>query len=315
MSNSPLRIAVITPCLNDSASLEHLIPDLATGLDQHHPHLIVVDDGSYPAIDLTNLPKIPVTILQLKTNMGHQRAIAIGMAHAINSNTPFDRIAVMDSDGEDDPLSLTRMMAAISPNHPFVFARRSRRSEGTGFKLGYRAYRMLFGALLGMEMRFGNFSIFDAKVLSHILNQPQCWNHYSASVISGRVPFTSIDVNRKTRYDGESKMNWASLMQHGFSALSVFYGKVLLRLGIVCLLLIAILLSSASAVAFNKWVAGEAILGWTSTLLSIFFIGLINVTSLLFSLLMNSLSNRAGLSEPIDSIAPHYISKVKEFNL
>ena len=315
MSDTPLRIAVITPCLNDNASLEHLIPDLVTGLGQHHPHLIVVDDGSYPAIDLKGPAKMPVTILQLKTNMGHQRAIAIGLAHALNSSTPFDRIAVMDSDGEDDPLSMSRMMAAISPEHPFVFARRSRRSEGTGFKLGYRAYRMLFGALLGMEMRFGNFSVFDASVLHHVLNQPQCWNHYSASVISGRVPFTSIDVDRKTRYDGESKMNWISLMQHGFSALSVFYGKVLLRLGMICLFLIVILLSSASAVAFNKWVTGEAILGWTSTLLSIFFIGLINVTSLLFSLLMNSLSNRAGLSDPIDSIAPHYIREIKEYKV
>ena len=312
MPESPLHIAIITPCLNDRASLDQLIPNLVGALDNHHAHLIVVDDGSYPAIDITSTPSIPVTILQLKTNMGHQRAIAIGMAYAMRSDTPFDRIAVMDSDGEDDPSSLAQMMAKISAEHPFVFARRSRRSEGTGFKLGYRVYRMLFGALLGMEMRFGNFSVFDAQVLSQILNQPQCWNHYSASVISGRVPFTSIDVNRQKRYDGKSKMNWTSLMQHGFSALSVFYGRVLLRLGIVCLVLIGVLLSAAAAVAFNKWVTGEAILGWTSTLLSIFFIGLINVASLLFSLLMNSLSNRAGLSEPIDVIAPQYIAQVKE---
>src|SRR5688500_3016019 len=105
-----ISMAIVIPVLDDWNSLALLLPLLDRHLpgEELVPEIISVDDGSRLPFDeadfvaprFENLRKISVLIL--KRNMGHQRAIALGLSYAAAEVDP-DVTIVMDGDGEDHP--------------------------------------------------------------------------------------------------------------------------------------------------------------------------------------------------------------------
>jgi glycosyltransferase involved in cell wall biosynthesis len=105
--------------------------------------ILLIDDGSserfldhFAPGPLKHLGKI--SILRLRRNVGHQRAIAIGLAYAEAANC-CDIAVVMDGDGEDRPEDVPRLideLLRLDGSH-VVFAERTRRSEGVVFVTMY----------------------------------------------------------------------------------------------------------------------------------------------------------------------------------
>ena len=64
-------------------------------------------------------------MLQLRRNLGHQRAIAVGLAYA-EEHDPCDVVVIMDGDGEDDPKDVPRLLACCrqAGGREIVFAER-----------------------------------------------------------------------------------------------------------------------------------------------------------------------------------------------
>src|SRR5215831_15520759 len=104
-----MKIVILTPVFNDWAALTVLLTNLS-GHINHRDHLVellIVDDGSVePPEPQTFKPALSyftqVHLLRLSTNLGHQRAIAVGLTW-IHNNIKTDAVLVMDSDGEDRP--------------------------------------------------------------------------------------------------------------------------------------------------------------------------------------------------------------------
>lgn len=101
-------IVVLLPVYNDWGALKQLLPMLDRELQQagYTASLLIVDDGS----TTTDPDIIPgpchaiqsATLLTLRRNVGHQRAITIGLAYAEQQGTA-QIVVVMDADGEDAP--------------------------------------------------------------------------------------------------------------------------------------------------------------------------------------------------------------------
>src|SRR6516164_3284366 len=149
------RTLIIVPVLNDESSLITLIHELSRVLkDQAAVSLLVVDDGSIPPIELVDVPLVGGQILTLSRNLGHQKAIAIGLAYAVAKDLA-DVFVVMDADGEDRPEDVPRLLAALEsgtesgPELSVVVARRMKRHERLAFRAFYQLYRLLFFLLTG----------------------------------------------------------------------------------------------------------------------------------------------------------------------
>jgi len=103
----PTRVVVLMPLRDDWASAAELIRRLEQAISPY-PYIVsilMVDDGSvqdFRSVDFQ--PRLGVLrsirILRLRRNVGHQRAIAIGLVH-VEKSIPCDAVLVMDSDGED----------------------------------------------------------------------------------------------------------------------------------------------------------------------------------------------------------------------
>ena len=107
---SGINLAIIIPLFNDWESLNKLIPKIDHALrhENAQAELIIINDASIEestvnAEHYKNTEKITkIDIIHLNCNMGHQRAIAIGLSEVFNRKT-IDAAVVMDSDGEDRP--------------------------------------------------------------------------------------------------------------------------------------------------------------------------------------------------------------------
>ena len=173
-------LVILTPVCDDWRSLRLLLPKLDAALAEAGlaAEVVVVDDGS-------NEPRPPdlapaeataisrIRLVSLARNLGHQRAIAIGLAW-VQARLPCSAVVVMDGDGEDAPSDIPRLVAASRENgdRAVVFAQRARRSEGLVFRFANGLYRIAHRLLVGRGIRFGNFSIYG--LVSGQYGSPLC---------------------------------------------------------------------------------------------------------------------------------------------
>lgn len=190
--------------------------------------VLLVDDGSSipPPASLRGPYRAlrEVEVLRLARNMGHQRAIAIGLTFLHQERAPAEAVVVLDADGEDRPEDVPVLLDEFERlgGTKVVFAERARRSEGLVFRVFYQVYRAMHFLLTGIAVRVGNFSVLPWSALSTFVVVSEAWNHYAAAVYKARIPHTSVPIARGVRLAGRSTMNFVGLALHGLSAISVF---------------------------------------------------------------------------------------------
>lgn len=233
-------LVVLMPVYRDAAAAAAVIADIGPALkDIGEVSVVMVDDGSNPRItssDLAASGTVPTSILTLRRNLGHQRAIAIGLAYVVANLHP-DAIVVMDADGQDRVADMPHLLRLWNDagRDRVVFAARARRSESMLFRVLYHAYRGLHRLLTGVPVRFGNFSVIPLTLASRLVVSSELWNHYAAAVLKTRLPYISLPTTRGQRVHGESRMNFVALVVHGLSALSVFSDTLGVRLLVLSL--------------------------------------------------------------------------------
>ena len=234
----PLRVVVLMPLRDDWASASELIRRLDQTISPTlcNMEILLVDDGSLQRCPLQDFQGIFSTIqrvrsLRLRRNLGHQRAIAVGLVY-VQQAIPCDAVVVMDADGEDTQDGVAQLLRAFveTEGTQVIFAERSRRLESISFRFFYWIYKRLHRILTGIDVRVGNFSILPANFLGTMVVLSELWNHYAAAVFRSRLPFSMTPIPRGQRIAGKSTMNFVALVTHGLSAIAVFGDVVGVRL-------------------------------------------------------------------------------------
>jgi glycosyltransferase involved in cell wall biosynthesis len=298
-----LDVVVLMPLRDDWSSAAELIRRLDQAISSYPCalHVLLVDDGSVQgcrsADFQSNFAVVrTIQILRLRRNLGHQRAIAIGLAH-IEQTTASDAVLVMDADGEDTPTGALELVRSFSDEggEKAIFAERTRRVESIVFRTSYRIYKSLHRILTGLSVRVGNFSILPRGHLSAIVTVPDLWNHYAASVFRSGLPFTMIPIPRGYRITGRSRMNFVALVTHGLSAISVFGDVVGVRLLIGSLVGSLLAIVGILVVIMIRLFTNEAIPGWATYATGILAIILVQFITIATSFTFFILSTRTNL--------------------
>lgn len=312
------NITLVIPVYNDRQSLISLLNDIAVVKNNHQPHfdklsIVVVDDGSVAAPthinDLTH-SGLPSKLITLKRNVGHQRAIAIGISYVVN-NHPTDLIAVADGDGEDRPEDLLVLLQQlIEKDADIVVAARRKRQESLTFKIFYRFYRGIFYGLTGKAIDFGNFSIMRLSVAKRIIHMDEMWMHFPGTLIkSGHQPVKQL-VDRGKRYAGTSQMNLVSLITHGLRSVALFTEDVLTRIMLFCggISFVSVLLI---VLAFSLKATGLATPGWLTTAVGVLLILIIQTAMITLLSLLIAMNTRNGSTTIPTDMASKFIDHVE----
>lgn len=277
------RLVFCIPVFNDWSSVQTLLSHVDQVLRQLavRATVVLVDDNSteeHPTCLPFPLSAVAeVEVLRLRLNVGHQRAIALGLTY-ISRAHPCDAVVVMDGDGEDSPEGLPDLLQEYRSfqGKRIVFAQRSRRCEGLRFRICYRLYQALHYLLTGRRYEVGNFSIVPFPVLERLVGYSEIWNHYAAAVFKGRLPAAMVPLARAPRLCGKPRMDLVALIVHGLSAISVFREEVTVRLLLATGVIAALAVLGLAAVVFIRLFTSLAIPGWATSAAGILSLILLN---------------------------------------
>jgi polyisoprenyl-phosphate glycosyltransferase len=238
---------IIIPTYNDWKSLNKVLRLLDENLKNstNSINIIIVNDCSSQNFKLKkkkfkNINSLK--IINLKENVGSQKAIFIGLKYLqkkIKLNNSQDIISVLDSDGEDNPKMLKKLIElAIQKKDYFIFASRKERTEGIFFKLANKIRLYISFILTGKFINFGNYSSFPSVVLKKILLNNNLYLAYSSGVLKNYKKIFLFDIKKNKRYFGHSKVNFKFLINHSIMIISVFYKVVFFRTLVISLILL-----------------------------------------------------------------------------
>lgn len=294
-------IAIVTPVLDDWVSFAALVTEISDRFcgSGFAFHICAVDDASAAPFDAAAIVLArgscvaSIEIVRLAANLGHQRAIAVGLC-AIAEGGAADAVVVMDSDGQDRPADIAELLAASTrqPRH-VVFAGRAKRSEACAFRLWYCLYKLLFYVLTGQAINFGNYCAMPMAAVRRLVHMPELWNNLAAAVMRSRLPYTSVPTTRGSRCAGQSRMNLVALMVHGLSALSVYTDKIFVRILLAAGLVAALAGSGIVAVTTIRIATDFALPGWATTVVGDLLIILLQTFVIVIAASLTVLAGRS----------------------
>jgi glycosyltransferase involved in cell wall biosynthesis len=271
-SRSVTRLALVIPVYNDWRSLQLLVGRIDGLVSSWNAQIsvFVVDDCSIGVLpnrsdfgDLTDINRLE--LLSLSANLGHQRAIAVGLCE-MELREGFDGVVVMDSDGEDRPEEIAGLIKSfLEHKNAIIVGQRIKRTESPTFRLFYYLYKLAFRLLTGKAIDFGNFCIIPSSVLHRLTHMPEVWNHLAASAIRSRLEIQRVPTQRGQRYFGSSSMSLGSLIVHGLSAISVFSDLLFARLLLLSLVISTLDVCFAFGVIFVRFFTNLAVPGWATS--------------------------------------------------
>jgi len=240
-----------------------------------------VDDGStdstFEKLEICHDRDRRFKVLSLSRNFGHQAAYTAGLNYAKG-----DFVAMMDGDLQDPPELIKEMyQKATAEGIDIIFGRRKERKEKLSKRLFIRLFHFIFSRLSKLEniKQVGNFSLMSKRALSAFLTLQEK-NRYLPglrSFIGFKQGF--VDYSRPDRAQGEAKMSVYRLVTLGLDAIFSFSSlpvKICLYSGLIGVILIFLALIY---ILIGK-LTGIAPVGWSSIILSVYFIGSVQLLSI-----------------------------------
>jgi dolichol-phosphate mannosyltransferase len=271
-----MLISVVIPVYNESDLIEDLYKAVMSAMTKFTDdfEVICVNDGSKD----DTLLKLQVChqrdkrfkVLNLSRNFGHQSAYTAGLSYAKG-----DYVAMMDGDLQDPPELIADMYkCAIDNQSDVVYGRRTERHETFFKKISIKLFHFIFNKLsnINAPANVGNFSVMNRKALEAFLALEEK-NRYLPGLrffIGFKQDY--VDYSRDDRTIGEAKMNFSRLLKLALDALFSFSKlpiKICIYLGMIGIIFTLI----GGAVVLYKKLTGEAITGWSSILVSMYFLG------------------------------------------
>ncbi len=270
-------IYIVVPCYNEEAVLADTTRQLAAVIAElpRPARILYVDDGSkdttWPLIERLSHEYGQVRGLRLAHNVGHQQALWAGMEHIADE---AEAIVSIDADLQDDVAVIGRMVRDYVEGADVVYGVRADRSTDSAFKrkTAEAFYRLMH--TLGSETVYNHadFRLLSQRALKALLAHKER-NLY----LRGLVPLLGFNVrkefyDRKERQAGESKYPISKMLALALDGVTSFSVKPLRF--IVLLGVIFILISLGVIVwALVEYALGNTIQGWTSLLVSLWFVG------------------------------------------
>lgn len=282
MSRPPV-IAIVIPCYNEEEALpisaERLLGVLdgmtERGLVDSTSFILCSDDGSKDATwrvicDL-NAKDARVKGISLAHNVGHQNALLAGLMEVRDR---CDAAVSIDADLQDDPDAIVRMVAEFIAGKEIVYGVRSSRATDTWFKRTSAHAFYSFQKKMGLDTVYdhADYRLMSRRALD-ILSQYGESNLF----LRGIVPTIGLESSvvtyaRTSRVAGESKYPLGKMLSLSIDGITSFSAKPMRLIFLVGLLVIVLDVVVALYVLV-AYLSHVAITGWTSIMLSVWFLG------------------------------------------
>ena len=284
------KLIIIVPCYNEQEVIFNTIRTLTNLLtNMHVAHLIsddskilLVDDGSNDNTwkiineEGSNNPKI--SGIRLTRNSGHQIALMAGYAQI---NGLCDMTVTIDADLQDDETKIIEMVERYKEGYDIVYGVRESRKVDSLFKRTSAQTFYRFMQAMGVKTVYNHadYRLLSARAINQLLKYRETNMYLRGIVPTLGYKTACVYYDRKEREAGVSKYpisRMISLAFNGITSFSIRPMHMIMYLGIIFIFV---------AVCIVIWVLwcklrGQAIVGWSSLIISIWFCSGCVLTSL-----------------------------------
>ena len=280
-----MKISVISPIYNAENIVEELSLRLAEAIEPitSHYEIILVEDGSpdnsWGKIESICAAKSNVIGVKLSRNFGQHYAITAGIFESTG-----DYVVVIDCDLQDDPKYIADLVKKAEEGFDIVYTTKQERKHSLWKNITASIFNTVFNWLIDNNKQLsaskgvGSFSLMTRQVVDAYKSMGDYKRHYLMILRFLGFPSSSIEIEHKDRYEGESSYTFRKLVSHALDGI-VAQSNKLLRITIVLGFFISLV-----AVLSGLFIVIQALInnfapGWASTIVVVLFIGGLTISS------------------------------------
>lgn len=283
------KLCIVVPCYNEEQALVYTNSELLkvlvqlkkSGKIEKDSFILYVDDGSkdntWNVIEAFHKQSFYVFGLKLAKNMGHQNALTAGLIEAADY---ADFVISIDADLQDDVSVIEQMVDQYQKGYDIVYGVRNRRDTDTLFKrstaLGF--YKLMKLMKIDIVYNHADYRLLSKKALKEFAQYKERNLFLRGIIPLIGFPSCTVSYDRKCRVAGKSKYSLGKMFSMAFEGITSFSIqpiRMITHLG-----LIIVLCSICAAVyACYSFITGKVVAGWTSIILSIWFLGGVQLLS------------------------------------
>ncbi|MFC6181544.1 glycosyltransferase family 2 protein [Lactiplantibacillus daowaiensis] len=278
-----LRLTVIVPCYNEAAVLPKsaaVLGEIVERLIKDHQissqsKLLFVDDGSSDQTwrliqDLETQNPI-YSGLKFSRNFGHQNALMAGMQVA---GPVSDAIVTIDADLQDDPELIPKMVVRFKSGSDIVLGVRNDRSSDSTFKrwTAETFYRLMRKIGVQLVPDHADYRLLSQRAVAALMRYQETNLFLRGIIPQLGLPTSKLYYQRQPRFAGESKYPFKKMLafaMDGITSFSIAPIKAIMSLGVVVIAISLGMLIYAGI----RFFTGNVINGWTSLMMSLWFLG------------------------------------------
>ncbi len=284
------RLALVVPCYNEEAVIKissEALRNTLEGLVQKQKiaedsFILFVDDGSkdktWELIEEEFQRHENVKGLKLAGNVGHQFALTAGLLTAKDWS---DVTVSIDADLQDDVAVIEEMIDKFHEGNDIVYGVRNDRSSDSFFKrfTAQSFYKLM--AAMGVKTVYNHA---DFRLMSKRAVEQFSKYEETNLFLRGMMPLIGYQTacvyyERKERVAGESKYPLKKMLALAFNGISSFSVKPISMITVLGIVIICMSILAAAYALFSYF-TGRVTAGWTSLILSIWFLGGVQLVSI-----------------------------------
>ena len=276
-----MKLYIVIPCYNEEEvlpwSLERLTALITRLRDELsvEARLLLVDDGSrdrtWQLISDAADRHPEVAGLKLAHNVGHQNALWAGLEQAVDK---CDATVSIDADLQDDESAIVDMARQVLQGCDIVYGVRKERKTDTWLKrtTAQAFYRVMQTADKNMLYNHADFRMMTRRAVQALMQYPER-NMFLRGIVR-QLGFNEgyVYYDRTARTAGESKYPLKKMISFSIDGITSFSTaplKFITFAGLTMTLVALIII----VYALYEHFTGRTIEGWTSILVSLWFIG------------------------------------------
>lgn len=283
-----MNLTIVIPCYNEEQVLPWTLDKLATLIGRlkteasTDARLLLVDDGSHDRtwelISEAAKTHDYVNGIRLSHNEGHQSALWAGMQESVATS---DAVASIDADLQDDETAMIDMARQINDGKDIVYGVRKKRETDTWFKrfTAQSFYKLMKSMDSEIVYNHADFRMMSRRAVEALMQYPER-NLFLRGIVR-RLGFKEgfVYYDRRARELGESKYPLKKMLAFSIDGITSFSTAPLKFITFVGL---TMTLVSLVMIMFGiiRHIEGNTIEGWTSLLVSLWFIGGIITTAM-----------------------------------
>jgi len=285
-----IRLATVSPCYNEEEVLRHSVERLTAlfermiseGQISADSMMVFVNDGSRDRTwqlirELYGENKF-VRGINLARNVGHQNAIMAGM---MTAREWADAVITIDADLQDDIECIPQMVRLFEEGNDIVYGVKvSRKADPFLKRMSAQAFYKLQSSM-GVESIYNHadFRLMSRRSLDMLATYKEHNLYLRGLIPQIGLQTTTVDDVISERFAGSSKYTLRKMMGLALNGITAFSVKPMYAIFYLGLIFLLIALGIGIYVA-HALIAGTAVPGWSSLILSIWLVGGFFLTSL-----------------------------------